>query len=74
MHIGVYNSDPDGSPVNFYLKMGEQSFVSTLSEEFKMRNEIFKAVHQGVDAQRASDEERKEKNLSGQQDLTYGEV
>ena len=54
--------------------MDEQSFESCLSEEFKKRNEVFKAVHQGIDAQRASDDERNEKNLNSDMDFTYGEV
>ena len=48
--------------------------MSCLFEDFKKRNEVFKAVHQGVDAQRASDDERKEKNLNSQMEFTYGEV
>ncbi len=74
VHIGVYNSHPEGLPVSFSIQMREQSCKDCLPDPLKERNEVFNQVHEGTDAHLTSDKERSEKNLHWQTELIYGEV
>ena len=40
----------------------------------RKRYEVYLAVHKGIDANRASSDERNEKNLNSNLQFTYGEV
>lgn len=74
VHIGVFNSRRDRQPVTFDIRMREVSCYDCLSDELRVRNEVFNFVHEGTDAHLTSDTERAEKDLHWQTELIYGEV
>ena len=74
LHIGLYNCHPDKEPIEFEIKASEQSFASCLSEDMRKRYEVYLAVHKGIDANRASSDERNEKKLNSNLQFTYGEI
>lgn len=74
VHIGVYNSHPEGAPVTFDIRMREKSCLDCLPDDLKLRNEVYDVIHAGTDAHKTSDRERSEKDLHWATELIYGEV
>ena len=72
VHIAVENTHPEEGPVTFDLEIREKTLSECLQPDFQVQYAIYKAVHRGVDANRACNDEVQEKGLSHQ--FTYGEV
>ena len=63
VHLGIYNSHPEGHPVTFDIQMREYAWRKTLPQEIQQMNQVFEIVHEGTDAHLTSDIERSEKDL-----------
>ena len=60
--------------MEFEIRMREQSGISCLEGDYKLKNEIFDRVHEGTDAHEESNAERTEKDLQMNTEFIYGEV
>lgn len=74
VYIGIFKNDPISEPIQLKLKIREIPHLNCVSDEIKVKAEIFDRIFEGTDASHESKVERENHALHWKIELTYGDV